>query len=176
VPDIVTLGKALGGGIIPISAVAYDRSIFNFRDKEILKPGWYGATWANAPPGVAAAIVFLDILQEEKMIERVIAMGEFLTQILNKHTGQREDGGYCRRTGMGLMQGLEFKKTDGTPDPAKRDTVLKRLFEAKPTGIFTLATGLDGINPTIRFAPPFIITREEVAYLDNALTKALSKL
>ena len=116
------------------------------------------------------------IREQEKLIERVKPMGELLTVVLNQHTQRRADGSYCRRTGIGLMQGLEFKKTDGAPDPAQRDAVLKRLFEAKPIGIFTLPAGLDEINPTIRFAPAFIITQEEIRYLDEILAKSLSRL
>ena len=93
-PDIITLGKALGGGPLPISAVAYDRAIFNFNDKEMLEPGWYGATWSNYAVGIAAAIVFLDILQEEKITERVEPMGELLRSVLNKYNGHRKNGGY----------------------------------------------------------------------------------
>ena len=68
------------------------------------------------------------------------------------------------------MQGLRFKKEDGSPDLEERDAVLKQLFEAEPVGIFTLPAG----KATIRFSPPFIISKEEISYLDEIMDKILS--
>lgn len=172
VPDIVVAGKALGGGSVPISAVAYKKAIF---DGNTLESGWYSGTWPAYPKSVASAIVFLDILQEEKLIDRVGPMAELLTKVLNRHVIHRAGEDYCRRTGFGLMQGLEFRKADGSAHPEWRDAVLKNLFEAEPVGIFTVPAGLRNVNPVIRFSPCFICTEEEMNYLDEVLTRSLYK-
>lgn len=172
-PDIVTLGKALGGGDVPISAVAYRREMFDFKDDEILKSGWHSATFIGYPKGVASAIVFLDIMRREKLLERVETLSKLLDNVLSKYAREYENIGYCRKTGFGLMRALEFRHTDGTPAPKWRDEVLRKLMRVEPIGIFTIPAGIDAFNPVIRFAPCFTAPEEDFSILDFALSKSV---
>lgn len=174
-PDIVTIGKALGGGDVPISAIAYQRKIFDFKDDEILKPGWYSGTFPAYPKGVASAVMFLHIMKKEKLLERVELLSKLLDNVLSKYARPYGDQGYCLKTGFGLMRGLEFKHHDGTPAPAWRDKALRKLMNAKPVGIFTLPAGMDNFNPVIRLAPCFTAPEEDFEILDFALSKSITE-
>ncbi len=171
-PDIVVCGKAFGGGSVPISGVGYRRSIFGDRnDDDVLKLGWHSGTFPAYPKGVASAILFLDIVERERLLDRVPELSLQLMRVLSKHAGSSP----LRRTGFGLMQGLEFCRNRFYADAAAyRNTVLRALRDAEPVGIITLGAGVDHLNPTIRFSPPYIATQFEIEYLDEALDRAFS--
>lgn len=172
IPDVVVCGKALGQ-CLPMSCVVYDRAIFDFKDDRILESGWHGGTYAGYPLGVALAIVGIDIIKEEKLVENAALMGEKLLRILNDHTLASGRVGSCRRTGFGLMQGLEFRHPNGRPYPEWRDAVLGGLLKAEPVGILTMGAGINDLNPIIRFEPCLTCSSEDLEILDQALTQVL---
>ena len=172
VPDVVICGKALGQ-CLPVSCAVYDRAIFDFKDDHILEPGWHGGTYPGYPMGVAVAIVGIDIIKEEKLVENAALMGEKLSRVLNDHTLASGEAKSCHRTGFGLMQGLEFRHPNGRPYPEWRDAVLGRLMKFEPVGIITLSAGINDINPVIRFEPCLTCNAEDLKILDQALTHVL---
>ncbi|KKU52453.1 MAG: hypothetical protein A3H69_04875 [Candidatus Sungbacteria bacterium RIFCSPLOWO2_02_FULL_47_9] len=175
-PDVVIAGKALGGGAVPMSAVGYNRELFNFKDTEVLETGWHSGTFPGYITAVAGGIMFLDIMKEEKVLENVILRSAELYDVLRHHSGEPDSlTDYCKRTGFGFMQGLVFRQHDSKPYPEWRNTVLKNLREAEPVGILTLPAGNDKTNPTIRFEPCLIAPESEMEYLDDTLTKVLYK-
>lgn len=178
-PHIVICGKPLGGGSVPVSFVGYKRAIFDNcsrREDEILEVGWHSGTFPMYPKSVASAIVFLDIMERDNVLENVCKQSILLEDILENCSDPPCGGGvvdYLLRTGFGLMQGLEFRRHNSHPDPKWRNSTLLNLRSANPIGILTLSAGNDGINPTIRFEPCLTCTREELEYLGVYLKTAL---
>ena len=175
VPDFAILGKALGLGM-PIGAVIFP--------KHNLPNGWEGGTFPWFPMSVANAILFLDILEDENLIEKVKTNGEYLKNKLTVLAGEiadaktvvigreSEEGAkhILRQKGTGFMQGLEFRDICNSADPETRDKVLVNLAK---NGVLTHGAGLNSLNPTIRFTPPYITTKEEIDEMIAALKKSV---
>lgn len=143
-PDMYIMGKALGGGVMPISAVAADQDILG-----VFEPGSHGSTFGGNPLACAVAITALDVLEEEELPKRSRELGEYFINELRKinHPAIKNI------RGKGLFIGMELTK-------AARpycEALMKEGLLCKETH-----------ENTIRFAPPLIITREE---LDMALEK-----
>lgn len=144
VPDIYLLGKALGGGILPISAVAANRDILG-----LFEPGSHGSTFGGNPLACAIASTAIDVLIEENLSQRARKLGEyFLHELKNlRHPAIKEV------RGKGLLIGMELT-TSARPyceKLAKKGILCKETHEN-----------------TIRFAPPLIIEKAE---LDLALER-----
>ena len=139
--DLTLVGKALSGGFYPISAVLSNREVMN-----VLQPGEHGSTFGGNPLACAVARTALKVLTEEGLIENAAAMGEYflegLTQLSNPLIKQIR--------GKGLMIGLEFD-----PDAGGARPYCEKL---KDQGLLCKETH----QHIIRFAPPLIITREQV--------------
>lgn len=146
-PDMVTIGKALSGGFYPVSAVLSDTEILG-----VFKPGDHGSTFGGNPLGAAVAREALKVLIEEKLIEKSFELGNYfrdkLNEIKSKHVKEIR--------GKGLFIGVELK-------PEAKGA--RRFCEAlKNKGILCKETH----ENVIRFAPPLIITKEDI---DWALPK-----
>jgi len=141
-PDMYILGKALGGGVFPISAIAADESIL-----DVFEPGSHGSTFGGNPLACACAIAAMDVIVEEKLVERSLDLGTYfideLRKIQNPHIRDIR--------GRGLFIGLEL------------DTAARPYCEALMTrGLLCKETH----ENVIRFAPPLVIEKHE---LDEAL-------
>lgn len=140
-PDVVTIGKALSGGFYPVSAVLSSREVLG-----VFNPGDHGSTFGGNPLGVAVARAALRVLIEEDMIANAAEMGEYfqeqLAEINSPHVKEVR--------GKGLMIGVELHPQAGGA---------RRFCEAlQEQGILAKETH----HNIIRFAPPLIITREQV--------------
>lgn len=141
-PDIVILGKALSGGLMPVSAVLADDEIML-----TIRPGEHGSTYGGNPLACAIAITALQVLQDEQMAERAEELGQRFRQ------GIRGLGSPHIRLvrGKGLLNAVVVDH----PDPEAAWRLCMRLMEegmlAKPTH-----------GDKIRFAPPLCITEDEV--------------
>ncbi|CAK4828092.1 unnamed protein product [Aphanomyces euteiches] len=138
IPDIYIMGKALGGGVFPISAVAAEREILG-----VFEPGSHGSTFGGNPLGCAVAVAALDVLQSEGLAERSEQLGKYFLNRLKeiRHPLITEV------RGRGLFIGLEL-------------SVSARPYceSLKNVGLLCKETH-DNI---IRFAPPLIITKDEL--------------
>ena len=143
-PDMYIIGKALGGGVFPVSAVAADKGILG-----LFEPGSHGSTFGGNPLGSAVAVAALDVLEEEELVQRSQDLGKYFLDKLAeiKHPLIKEV------RGRGLFIGLEL-------------TTKARPYceQLKDLGVLCKETH----DHTIRFAPPLIITKDE---LDWALEK-----
>jgi len=152
VPDIYILGKALGGGILPVSAIAADSEILG-----LFEPGSHGSTFGGNPLAAAVAIKAMEILERDNYSQMALEKGEYF---LNK-LKQIENNEIISIRGKGLSIGMEFK-IDAAP-------YVKKLIKA---GVLAKETH----EHTIRFAPPITITYEELdeafAIIDKVLSKA----
>ncbi len=146
-PDILILGKALGGGVYPVSAALADDSIM-----DVIKPGDHGSTFGGNPVAAAVGIAALDVIIEEKLPERALELGNYFMGELKKI-----DSPYIKEVrGKGLMIGVDIKPEYGNAKP-----FIKKL---KEKGILVKETH----ERVIRFAPPLVIKKEE---LDWALER-----
>jgi len=137
-PDVYIMGKALGGGVFPISAVAADEEILG-----VFNPGSHGSTFGGNPLGCAVAIAALEVLEEEKLTERSLELGAYFIDKLRELDSPQ----IKEVRGRGLFIGVELQ-TMARPYCEK----LKEL------GILCKETH----DTTIRFAPPLIITKEQL--------------
>lgn len=151
-PDVLILGKALGGGVYPVSAVLADNSVMS-----VFSPGDHGSTFGGNPLASAVAEVSLDVLQEENLAANSLEMGTYFIEGLKKINSPIVK----EIRGKGLLIGVEIKKEHGTARP-----YCERLMDL---GILCKETQ----NQTIRFAPPLIIKKEEI---DWALERIASVL
>ncbi|MFV0126314.1 ornithine--oxo-acid transaminase [Streptomyces sp. HMX112] len=153
VPDMLLLGKALGGGIVPVSAVVARRDVLS-----VLRPGEHGSTFGGNPLSAAVGSAVLDLLATGEFQRRAAELGEVLDRGLAALTG----GGVTGYRARGLWAGVDIDPALGTGRQ-----ISERL----------LAEGVlvkDTHGPTVRLAPPLTITEEELRFALGALKKALA--
>ena len=154
-PDIVILGKALSGGYYPVSAVLADKPVLG-----LFGPGDHGSTFAGNPLGAAVAREAVKVLVEEGLIENARLQGEYLLGRL----GRVESDYIAEVRGRGLLTGVELK-------PQARGA--RRFAEAlKEEGLLCKETH----ENVLRFAPPLVITREDLDWALERIEKVLTTL
>ena len=154
VPDLYLLGKALGGGIVPVSAVVGDADILG-----LLKPGQHGSTFGGNPLAAAVGRAVVDLVRTGEFQRRSRELGEHLSTRLEALVGHGVLGFRC----SGLWAGVDIDPALG---PARG--ICERL----------LAKGViakDTHGSTIRLAPTLVITVEELDQALDALTEALAE-
>jgi len=155
-PDILILGKALGGGMMPVSAVLADDEIML-----TLKPGEHGSTYGGNPLASRVAITALKILQEENLSGNALEMGQLLRDELNalhsKHISIVR--------GKGLLNAIVIGHADN-------NAAWNLCLELKKNGLLAKPTHGD----KIRFAPPLVITEDQILECVAIIKKSLSCL
>jgi ornithine--oxo-acid transaminase len=155
-PDILILGKALSGGILPVSAVLCD-DVIMLR----IQPGEHGSTYGGNPLACAVAMEALQVLKDENMTAHAEEMGELL------RTGLRQLNSPFIETvrGKGLLNAIVIRHSN--PDAA-----WELCLALKDNGLLAKPTHGD----KIRFAPPLTITREQVQECVAIIAKSLDEL
>jgi acetylornithine/LysW-gamma-L-lysine aminotransferase len=148
VPDILCLGKAVAGGV-PMGVTALGSRISN------LKPGVHGSTFGGNPLACAAALVTLDIIEEEGLLARSAELGAYFKE----HLCAIESPLIREVRGLGLMIGIDVR--------IRAMPIVKRLMEE---GILVLTAG----KTVLRLLPPLVITRDQVDGVVNALETVLA--
>lgn len=149
VPDVYILGKALGGGVYPVSAVAADREILGVFD-----PGSHGSTFGGNPLACAVAAEAVRVLKDEGLAERSCELGDYLIRQIRAISSP-----FVREIrGRGLFIGIELDRS------ARR--FCERLMDE---GLLCKETH----EHTLRLAPPLTITREEIDWALRRLRKVL---
>jgi ornithine--oxo-acid transaminase len=150
--DLTLVGKALSGGFYPVSAVLSNTEVM-----DVLQPGEHGSTFGGNPLGCAVARAALKVLVEEKMIENSAKMGALFLEKL-----QQIDNPLIKEVrGRGLMIAMELSKDAG----GARQYCLK----LKDNGLLCKETH----DHIIRFAPPLIITKEQVDWAVDNIAKVM---
>ena len=140
-PDGVILGKALGGGVLPVSAFVARREVM-----QVFKPGDHGSTFGGNPLAAAVALEALNVIVEERLPERSAELGRYLlTELRRIRSPLIRDV-----RGLGLFVGVEVD-----PAQASARQVCDRLMAR---GILSKDTH----GTVVRFAPPLTITREQI--------------
>lgn len=154
-PDGVTLGKALGGGLVPVSLFLARREVM-----DVFEPGDHGSTFGGNPIAAAVGLAALDLLIDERLVDRVAELGSHLLSrlVLLKNPLIREV------RGRGLFAGIELYASK-----IRASLVAERLLGA---GILTKDTHRN----TIRIAPPFVIEKSEIDWAASRIEEVLEHI
>ncbi|CAH0344592.1 ornithine--oxo-acid transaminase [Bacillus sp. CECT 9360] len=149
-PDMYILGKALGGGVFPISCVVANKDILG-----VFNPGSHGSTFGGNPMASAVSIASLDVLVDEKLAERSLELGEYFMSKLK----EIKNPNIKEVRGRGLFIGVELR------EPARKycEALKEEELLCKETH-----------ETVIRFAPPLVITKEEIDWAIERIQKVLS--
>jgi len=173
-PDIITVGKGVASGYAPLGAViaapqvakAFEQGSGAFQ---------HGFTYQAHPVAMAAGNAVFDVLEEQKLFDRVVPAGRELMAVLEPLREYKNVGDI---RGQGLLIGIEFvqDKSTGEPFPREVNFCERIRVAAAEAGVLTYPTQgcVDGLRGDhILLAPPFIITREECAMVAEAIAIAL---
>ncbi|MGG7620487.1 ornithine--oxo-acid transaminase [Bacillus coreaensis] len=148
-PDILILGKALGGGVFPISCVVANSDVLG-----VFNPGSHGSTFGGNPLACAVSLASLEVIEEEKLAERSLKLGEyFLNQLKTINNSKIKE-----IRGKGLFIGLELT-----------EAARPYCEQLKEAGLLCKETH----ETVIRFAPPLIITKEEIDWAFEKIQNVL---
>ena len=152
VPDLYLLGKALGGGILPVSAVVGNADILG-----VLRPGQHGSTFGGNPLGAAVGTAVVELLNTGEFQQRSRELGAYLRTRLDELIGH----GVTAVRNSGLWAGVDIDPSLG-PARGICERLLQRGVIAKDTH-----------GSTIRLAPTLVITEQELDQALEALVEAL---
>lgn len=153
-PDLLILGKALGGGVYPVSAVVGSKEVFS-----VFKAGDHGSTFGGNPLGAAVAREVLKVMRDEDLSRRALDMGEWLRTRMREAT---KNGGKVKEIrGRGLLNGIEVHK-----DAGDAYSFVKKLLKE---GVLCKDTA----KQVIRITPPLVITKDECEWGIERLSRVL---
>ena len=155
-PDILVLGKALSGGTLPISAVLADNIVMMQ-----IKPGEHGSTYGGNPLACAVAMKSLEVLKSEKMAENAEAMGQLLRSEIEKLNSPL----IKLVRGRGLLNAIVINHKDP-------EVSWELCLHLRDLGLLAKPTHGD----KIRFAPPLVITADQIKEAVGIIAAALKKL
>ena len=151
-PDIYVLGKALGGGLLPVSAVVSTRAILG-----VFQPGDHGSTFGGNPLAAAVGAKAVEILRESDLVERAAREGEHFMQRLRSIGSPKVK----EVRGRGLLIGLELEPQAGTARSVC-EALLQRGMLCKDTH-----------EQVVRFAPPLVVERKDLDWAAEQVADVL---
>jgi ornithine--oxo-acid transaminase len=153
-PDVLCVGKALGGGVMPVSAALSSRDIMS-----VMRPGSHGSTFGGNPLGCAIGEASIDVIVNERLADRAQQLGGHLMERLHAIKGRMVK----QVRGRGLLVGVEMVLGQG-------ETVRPHCERLLGLGLLCKDTH----ERTIRLAPPLTITREELDWALERLAKVIA--
>lgn len=157
-PDILILGKALSGGVFPVSAVLSSHEIML-----TIKPGEHGSTYGGNPLACQVAIAALKVIEDEDLCKNSELMGEYFRTELKKYISKSKIVKLVR--GKGLLNAIVIN------DHQESDTAWKICLNLKENGLLAKPTH----GNIIRFAPPLSITKEEIELAVKIIISSLKE-
>jgi ornithine--oxo-acid transaminase len=154
VPDLYVLGKALGGGVVPVSAVVSSREVLG-----VFRPGEHGSTFGGNPLACAVALEVIAMLRTGDYQRRAAELGEHLHAEL---AGLLAAGALTDVRGRGLWAGIDIPPSRGTGRDVS-EALMSRGVLAKDTH-----------TETLRLAPPLVISKEDLDWSLEQLRAALA--
>ena len=154
-PDILILGKALSGGTIPVSAVLSSNEIML-----TIHPGEHGSTYGGNPLACAVSIEALKVLKEENMAENAEVLGQLFRDEMKKL--QQENGTITSVRGKGLLNAIVIREKNGK-------TAWDVCLQFAENGLLAKPTHGD----IIRFAPPLVITKDQLLECVSIIRKVI---
>jgi ornithine--oxo-acid transaminase len=152
-PDCMSLGKALGGGVLPVSAFLARADVM-----DVFEPGDHGSTFGGNPLAAAVGIASLDVLVEERLAERSARLGGYLMDRLR----DLDSPHVAEIRGVGLLVGIEIKGSSGPARPFC-EALMARGMLCKETH-----------QQVIRLAPPLVIDEKEIDWATEHLRAVLA--
>jgi len=157
-PDILILGKALSGGVYPVSAVLANNPIM-----EVITPGSHGSTFGGNPVAAAVGMAALEVVKEEKLAENAEVLGELFREELNKFIPQCDL--VVKVRGRGLLNAIVINDTEDS------STAWDICMALKENGLLAKPTH----GNIIRFAPPLVMNREQLLDCVSIIIKTLNE-
>jgi ornithine--oxo-acid transaminase len=157
-PDILILGKALSGGAYPVSAVLANDEIMN-----VIKPGQHGSTFGGNPVAAAVAIAALDVVKDENLVQNARKLGEIFRTKLNEYIASSSIVTLVR--GKGLLNAIVINDTE------ESETAWNICLKLAENGLLAKPTH----GNIIRFAPPLVMTEEELLDCVSIILKTLKE-
>ncbi|MDP1830547.1 MAG: ornithine--oxo-acid transaminase [Geothrix sp.] len=151
-PDGITIGKALSGGYYPVSAFLANDAVM-----DVFTPGIHGSTYGGNPLACAVASAALDVLVDEKLVEKTAELGQHFQQRLQTMKTDKVQEIRC----IGLWAGVQLRPEAGG--------ARKYCYALKDRGLLCKDTHVD----TIRLAPPLVITKEQLDWAVDQLEAVL---
>ncbi len=155
-PDVLILGKALSGGMYPVSAVLANNHIMN-----VIQPGQHGSTFGGNPLACAVAMAALDVVEEEQLSERAEKLGQIFRNEIQKIIAKTDLITAVR--GKGLLNAILIN------DTPESKTAWNLCVALKDNGLLAKPTH----GNIIRLAPPLVITEEQLAECISILEKTI---
>ncbi len=156
-PDMVTLGKAISGGVVPLSVVLANNEVMN-----VIKPGEHGSTFGGNPVAAAVGIAALEVVKDEKLTENAAKLGELFRSELNDYIKDSKLVKTVR--GKGLLNAIIIN------DSPESSTAWDICVALKDNGLLAKPTH----GNIIRFAPPLVITEAQIKDCIRIITETLS--
>ena len=157
-PDILVLGKALSGGVYPVSAVLANDDIMN-----VIKPGNHGSTFGGNPIAAAVAIAALQVVSDEQLAENAESLGQLFRSEMNTYIQSSELVNLVR--GKGLLNAIVIN------DDEDSDTAWNICLALRDNGLLAKPTH----GNIIRFAPPLVMTKDELMDCVSIIIKTLKQ-
>ncbi len=157
-PDVLILGKALSGGMYPVSAVLANDEVMN-----VIKPGQHGSTFGGNPLAAAVAMAALDIVLDEKLAENAEKLGGLFRQKLSDYI---QTSNICTLVrGKGLLNAILINDTEDS------DTAWNICLRLRDNGLLAKPTH----GNIIRFAPPLVMNEEQLLDCVRIITETLKE-
>ncbi|MET0760025.1 MAG: ornithine--oxo-acid transaminase [Flavobacterium sp.] len=157
-PDILILGKAISGGVYPVSAVLANDAIMN-----VIKPGQHGSTFGGNPIAAAVAIAALEVVRDEKLAENATYLGELFRAKLDEFIQTSNIATLVR--GKGLLNAVVINDTE------ESDTAWNICMALRDNGLLAKPTH----GNIIRFAPPLVMNEEQLLDCVNIIINTLKQ-
>ncbi len=157
-PDMLILGKAISGGFYPVSAVLADDEVM-----EVIQPGQHGSTFGGNPLGARVAMTALQVIQDEKLAENADKMGELFRNRMQDLVGKYDLLKLVR--GKGLLNAVVINDSEDS------DTAWNICLALKENGLLAKPTH----GNIIRFAPPLVITEEQIHECCDIIQKTIAE-
>ena len=155
-PDMLILGKALSGGVYPVSAVLANDAIM-----KVIRPGTHGSTFGGNPVAAAVAMAALEVIRDGKLAENAFVLGELFRSELNKYIETSNIVKLVR--GKGLLNAIVINDSEDS------DTAWNICLALRDNGLLAKPTH----GNIIRFAPPLVMTEDQLLDCVSIITKTL---
>ncbi|WLD24915.1 ornithine--oxo-acid transaminase [Flavobacterium dauae] len=157
-PDVLILGKALSGGMYPVSAVLANDNIMN-----VIKPGQHGSTFGGNPLAAAVAIAALDVVIDENLADNAEKLGKLFREKLNEYI---QNSTICSMVrGKGLLNAILINDSEDS------DTAWNICLRLRDNGLLAKPTH----GNIIRFAPPLVMNEEQLLDCVRIITNTLKE-
>ena len=158
-PDVLVLGKAISGGVYPVSAVLADDEVMN-----VIKPGQHGSTFGGNPVAGAVAMAALEVIKDENLAENAEALGNLFRQKMNDYI--RTSNIVTLVRGKGLLNAIVINDSEDS------STAWDICMKMKENGLLAKPTH----GNIIRFAPPLVMNEEQLLDCVEIITRTLKDI